>query len=285
MSENSINHREVWKGIFSFLALLTLFSSICHYAIVKFNPASIYVGALMLCPSLSAILTLKIMRRPILSLPWNLKNWKYIQLAYLTPVMYISIAYILLWIFGFGRILNEETLLGWSSELGLAVDNIPITLAVMSILLAVVGVIKNIGSTLGEEIGWRGFLIFELRKVLPFEGVSIVSGLIWSIWHWPLIIKYGGGNTIFQLSCFTVMILGMSTILTYYTFKANSLWPAAIFHSVHNVYIQKIFTPITIKSEDTSFWIDEYGLMLPIVISLFAIYFWRKARMEQLELG
>lgn len=37
---------------------------------------------------------------------------------------------------------------------------------VIIFLLLTVGVIKNLGSTLGEEIGWRGFLIFELRKVV-----------------------------------------------------------------------------------------------------------------------
>ncbi len=74
----------------------------------------------------------------------------------------------------------------------------------------------------------------------------------------------------------------MSVILAYYTFKSKSLWPAALYHSVHNIYLQKIFTPLTITNEKSTFWIDEYGLMIPVVTTLFAIYFWRKAKIKNL---
>ncbi len=282
MTRKSLSNREVWKTIFLFLTLLILLSSICYYPILKLNPSSIYVGSLMLCPFLAAIITLRIRGRDIKELPWTLKNRKYIRLSYLTPIFYISIAYALIWVLGFGGMPKESTILDWSKELGITQANTPLVIVIMLFLLATVGVVKNIGSTLGEEIGWRGFFIFELKKVLPFGGVSIVSGLIWSAWHWPIIIYYGGGNTIFQIISFTIMIVGMSVILTYYTFSSNSLWPAALFHSVHNIYIQKIFTPLTITTDKTSFWIDEYGLMLPIVTTLFAIFFWRKAKKEMM---
>lgn len=78
------------------------------------------------------------------------------------------------------------------------------------------------------------------------------------------------------------MIIGVSVILAYYTFKSNSLWPAALYHSVHNIYIQKICTPLTISNDTTTFWIDEYGFMIPIVTTIFAFYFWRKAAKENL---
>jgi len=282
MTNEILKRKEAWKSIFSFLIFLGIFSSICHYAIVKLNPASIYVGALMLCPALAAIVTLIINGKPISSLPWNLKDWKYIRLSYLVPVLYVVVAYGLIWILGFGGVPKENTVLNWSKELGMENSSTTLVLIIMFTLLATVGVVKNIGSTLGEEIGWRGFFIYELRKVFSFRGVAIVSGLIWSIWHWPIIIYYGGGNTIFQITTFTIMILGMSVILAYYTFKSNSLWPAALYHSVHNIYIQKIFTPLTTINENTTFWIDEYGLMLPIITSILAVYFWRKAALEKL---
>ena len=154
----------------------------------------------------------------------------------------------------------------------------------MVFLLLTVGVVKNLGSTLGEEIGWRGFLIFELRKVMSFKALSIVSGVIWAIWHFPILnLMFGSGeNLLLHLSAFTIMILGISVILAYYTFKSNSLWPTAIFHSIHNIYIQKICTLLTISNNNTTFWIDEYGFMLPIITTIFAIYFWRKADKEKL---
>ncbi len=284
MTRTASEIKETWKTIFLFLILLTVLSSIGYYAILKLNPTSIYVGVLMLSPALAAFLTLKIKKRPLASLPWRLKELKYLKFAYFTPVLYVSIAYVLIWLFGFGELINTDRVLRWSTELGIDSSNQTLVITVMAFLLLTVGVVKNLGSTLGEEIGWRGFFIFELRKVMSFKSVAIVSGIIWAIWHFPLInLMYGRGeNLLMHMGAFTIMIVGISVILAYYTFKSKSLWPAAIYHSIHNIYIQKICTPLTIANDNTTFWIDEYGFMIPIVTTVFAIYFWRKADKEKL---
>ncbi len=284
MSKTALETKDTWKTIILFLVILTALSSIAYYAILKLNPTSIYVGALMLSPAIASFITLKILKRPISSLPWSLKALKYLKWSYFTPILYVSIAYVLIWLFGFGNVINSEKIIEWSNELGIDPSNQTLVIIVMIFLLLTVGVIKNLGSILGEEIGWRGFFIFELRKVMSFKALAIVSGIIWAVWHYPIInLMYGRGEHLFlHLSTFTIMIIGVSVILAYYTFKSNSLWPAALYHSVHNIYIQKICTPLTISNDSTTFWIDEYGFMIPIVTTIFAIYFWRKAEKENL---
>lgn len=284
MTKQIAEIKEAWQTIFVFLIILIALSSIAYYAILKLNPTSIYIGLLMISPALAAFITLKIKKRPILTLPWGLKELKYLKLSYVTPLFYVSIAYALIWLFGFGNLINTDRITQWSAELGIAESNQTLLIIIMVFLLLTVGVVKNLGSTLGEEIGWRGFLIFELRKVMSFKALSIVSGVIWAIWHFPILnLMFGSGeNLLLHLSAFTIMILGISVILAYYTFKSNSLWPTAIFHSIHNIYIQKICTPLTISNNNTTFWIDEYGFMLPIITTIFAIYFWRKADKEKL---
>ena len=79
---------------------------------------------------------------------------------------------------------------------------------------------------------------------------------------------------------FFTVIISMSFIMTYYTFKSNSLWPAVIFHAVSNVYIQKILPPLTTKVEGTEHWLGENGIMFAIVTCVFGIFFWRKAIKE-----
>lgn len=284
MSETTPETKEAWKTIFLFLVLLTVLSSIAYYAILKLNPTSIYVSALMMSPALATFITLKIRKRPVSSLPWNVKDLKYLKLSYFTPILYVSVAYVLIWLFGFGSLVNTESIAQWSDELGIAESSQALVITVMIFLLLTVGVIKNLGSTLGEEIGWRGFLIFELKKVMPFKSLAIVSGVIWAVYHFPIInLMYGSGeNLLLHISAFTTMIIGMSVILAYFTFKSNSLWPAAIYHSIHNIYIQKICTPLTISNSNTTFWIDEYGCMIPMITTIFAVYFWRKAEEENL---
>jgi membrane protease YdiL (CAAX protease family) len=235
-------------------------------------------------PALATFITLKIRKRPISSLPWNVKDLKYLKLSYFTPILYVSIAYVLIWLFGFGNLINTERVAQWGDELGIAESNQALVITIMIFLLLTIGVIKNLGSTLGEEIGWRGFLIFELKKVMPFKSLAIVSGVIWAVYHFPIInLMYGSGeNLLLHIGAFTTMIIGMSVILAYFTFKSNSLWPAAVYHSIHNIYIQKICTPLTISNSNTAFWIDEYGCMIPIITTIFAAYFWRRAEEENL---
>ena len=172
--------KETWKTILIFLAAVTVLSSIFHYAIVNLYPSRIYIGGLMWCPALASIITLKIKGRPVSSLNWNWGSWKYIRLSYFIPALYGLLTYILIWIFGFGSIANQETILNWAEEIGLigigALN--PTALVIIAvILLGTVEVIRASATTLGEEIGWRGFFIYELRKVLSFTGVSDIQ------WH------------------------------------------------------------------------------------------------------
>ena len=76
MSNEPKNQKKVRKTILLVLGILTLLSTICYYAILKLNPTSIYVGALMMSPALSAFITLKLLKRPISSLPLGLKRLK-----------------------------------------------------------------------------------------------------------------------------------------------------------------------------------------------------------------
>ncbi|MGB3149788.1 MAG: type II CAAX endopeptidase family protein [Maribacter sp.] len=284
MQEKLSERKDAWRTIFVFLCIVTITSSLFHYAIVNLYPSRIYIGGLMWCPAIAAMITSKLKGRPISSLHWDWGNWKYIRLSYAVPFLYVLITYILIWLFGLGGLPNEKMVLEWADELGLiGIGTLsPAVAAIIAlILLGTVGVIRAMATTLGEEIGWRGFFIYELRKVLPFSGVSFFSGFIWASWHWPLIVYYGG-NIALEMTTFFVVIISMSFIMTYYTFKSNSLWLAVIFHAVSNVYVQKIFPPLTSKIEGTEHWLGEYGIMFALVTFLFGLYYCRKARKENL---
>lgn len=284
MSDKKSERKEAWKSILLFLAIVAALSSLFHLAIVNLYPSSIYIGALMWCPALAAIITMKINGRPISSLDWNWGSWKYIRLSYLVPALYTLIAYSLIWIFGLGGLADQQQVLDWAKELGLmGIGTLSPSIAVVLgiLLLGTVGVIRAMATTLGEEIGWRGFFICELRKVFSFTGVSLFSGIIWASWHWPLIFYYGE-NIALEMTMFYIVIISMSFMMTYFTFKSKSLWPAVIFHAVSNVYIQKIFPPLTTEFEGTDHWLGENGIMFAIVTFAFGLIYWRKAIKEKL---
>jgi membrane protease YdiL (CAAX protease family) len=265
-----------------FLVILAVASAIAHFAIIRLVPTSLYVGTLMMTPTLAAFLALKLRGRRISDLPWRWGGHRANLAGYLLPVLYVSLAYGLVWGLGLGGVANPETLAEWQVELGLPDGPAWWVAGLMIGLMATVQFVKSLGSIAGEEIGWRGFLVWELRKIMSFEATCLASGALWAVWHYPVIITYGGGNTLFQLACFTVMIIGMSVIMTYYTFRSRSLWPAVMFHAAHNIYIQKIYTPLTLPTDQTSVWIDEFGLMIPLIVCGLALIYWRRARAEAL---
>jgi len=272
--------QEVWTTISVFLAIVTVLSAIFHLAIVNLMPTSLYVGPLMWSPGVAAIITLRIRGRDISSLPWKWGEWRYNRRAFMVPVLYVSAAYAVIWILGIGGVPNEDTLSRWAKDAGLEGVGSSTLIVIMVLLLGTVGCIRAMSTVVGEEIGWRGFFIWELRKVLPFGGVALASGVIWGFWHWPIVIYYGGGEPVMQMTAFVVMTTAMSTIMAYFTFKSESLWPAVLFHAAHNVFSDKIFTPLTVKGENTTLWTGEYGFMMPIMASLLALYFWRRAKAE-----
>jgi len=284
MEQKTTKHKEVWQTIFIFLIMVAILSSLFHYAIVNLYPSRIYIGGLMWCPAIATIITLKITKRSISSLNWNLGNWSYIRFSYFIPAFYNCITYLLILLLGFGSIVNGEMILDWANEIGLVgIGTLSTTLIIIIaiVLLGTVEVIRSSATTLGEEIGWRGFFIYELKKVLSFSGTSIFSGIVWATWHWPLIIYYGN-NIVLELIVFYISCVFMSFIITYFTFKSKSLWPAVIFHAVSNVYVQKIFSNLIVKTNGAEHWVGENGIMFTIVICVFGIYYWIKGVKEKL---
>ncbi|MBE15848.1 MAG: CPBP family intramembrane metalloprotease [Cytophagaceae bacterium] len=284
MSEYLSERKETWKTIFLFLAILLLLTSPFHYALVNLYPSRIYIGAIMWCPAMAAFITLKIKGRKISSLNWNWGNWKYIRWSYVIPALYGIVTYVLIWIFGLGSLTDSEAITNWGKDLGLfGIGTLnPTAITIIAIaLLATIEVIRASATTLGEEIGWRGFFIYELRKVLSFTSLSIFSGFIWAAWHWPILVYYSN-NMLLECITFLIVIISMTFIMNYYTFKSKSLWPAVIFHAVSNVYIQKIMPELTTTIEATEHWLGENGIMFAIVTCVFGIYFWRKAIKEKL---
>ncbi|NIK11500.1 CPBP family intramembrane glutamic endopeptidase [Alkalibacillus almallahensis] len=98
------------------------------------------------------------------------------------------------------------------------------------------GITINAIFSVGEEVGWRGFLLKEFGD-LGFWKASSLIGLLWGVWHAPLII-FAGHNypsaPMLGVVMMTVFCILLTPLLSYVTIKAQSIWPAALFHGVVN---------------------------------------------------
>lgn len=182
--------------------------------------------------------------RPIRSLPWQWGQWRWNGFAWALPILYGFAIYLIVWLFGLGgsSCCNQDTLSEWSvGLLGRESSGIAAP-AVYLLMLGTIGLVGSAARALGEEIGWRGFLIWEMRKVMPFWLVGILSGLIWAVWHWPAILftdyNAGDGNFFLQMFIFTMATAPQGIVYAYFTFRTNSLWPAVILHASHNLLLE-----------------------------------------------
>jgi membrane protease YdiL (CAAX protease family) len=118
--------------------------------------------------------------------------------------------------------------------------------------------------TLGEELGWRGFLQDALKNISPVRR-AIIIGVMWELWHFTTRLSLG-----FQLSTFireTIFIIALSIIsffLIKLTEKTKSLVVAVTVHSWINILFE--------YSSTTTFII--FGLSLPFWAYL--IWKWEK---------
>lgn len=96
----------------------------------------------------------------------------------------------------------------------------------------------NAVAAFGEEYGWRGFLQKQY-SYMSFWKMSLVIGIIWGLWHAPIIIQ--GYNYpqhpvlgVFMMIVFTVLF---TPLIAYVRIRSGSVIAAAIMHGTLNATV------------------------------------------------
>jgi membrane protease YdiL (CAAX protease family) len=134
------------------------------------------------------------------------------------PGLVLTAGYVAAWAFG-------------GVTLGLDGTSIP-AYAGTTILIVAAGSLEAIG----EELGWRGFLLPRLAD-LGRVRAGLIGGLLWAAWHTPLIYvagAYPGGADPLFMVPFTITIVAMSFVANELRVASGSTWPAVLFHGAHN---------------------------------------------------
>ncbi|WP_321390851.1 CPBP family intramembrane glutamic endopeptidase [Emcibacter sp.] len=270
---------QTYKNIFIFITLSVLFYLVGYWLIFRLQKAT----PLMMSVGFAAIVTCWICNIKISDLGWKWFRHKEQILSYLIPLGVISVAYGLIWILGFGGFYNE----GYAGDLreNYSLANWPDTalLGFHFLITATITFALTLPSVLGEEFAWRGFLVQQLSEIASPQMTALISGALWTAFHFPLIFLglYGveGSPLLYQLFCFSLYIMSASVIMTYLRLKTGSLWTAVIFHMSSNVFIQKFYAKVTLENDYTVWMGDEFGLIPGLVMLIVAAGFYRKLGM------
>jgi membrane protease YdiL (CAAX protease family) len=250
------------REIFVFLILTILFSTLAYIPIIQAGTIdggySKLGGLLMLAPGLAAVITYLGFERSLRPIGWRLGKLKYLLIGGVIPLIYCLITYGVAWLNGLGKF-NGQFLPGFPLIL--------VTLLLNSTL-----------SALLEEVAWRGFLVPKLITLTSFTSTALITGLVWSFWHYPLIlftnVRMVSTPVLYSLACFTVFAVGLSFAAAWLRLRSGSVWTAALLHGSHNVFMLHIFNTLTADTGSTWLWLGEYGMLSAVVGLLLGVIFW-----------
>lgn len=125
-----------------------------------------------------------------------------------------------------------------------------------------------------EEIGWRGYLLPSMLQTKTPWQASISIGIIWALWHTPIILYvfYGQGLTIPQIIIsfigFIAGTIAMATIHTYYYLKTKNILFNMFIHAISNTLPMFIGSLLILSY--------EISVMVQVLLWVFVIYLTKK---------
>ena len=171
------------------------------------------------------------------------KNWKWFLLAWpgMAALIFICTAFYFLL---FPQQFSPEA--SWFAAMipeGTDQKGISVTQIVLLQILtgSIYGPMINTFAAIGEETGWRGYLVPALKVHVGRRKALILCGVIWGVWHWPLIFlkgyEYGTGypgapfTGAFGMILFTTVI---GILLSFLYDKSRCIWVPALGHGTLN---------------------------------------------------
>lgn len=116
----------------------------------------------------------------------------------------------------------------------------------MYVLSSVIGCLTyiplvNMLLAVGEEAGWRGFLYPQLKAKFGKRQGWLIGGVIWGMWHWPLMwmtgYEYGtdyAGFPVVGMLIFCIFTTAAGVLCDWLYEKTKCIWIPSIFHGSIN---------------------------------------------------
>jgi membrane protease YdiL (CAAX protease family) len=182
-------------------------------------------------------------------LGFKFKGRKEYILALVIPLGSLGAGYVVYWT-------------GWASSL-ISPDS-----WIKTGIYLVVYIVLGSLSALGEEIGWRGWLLPRFQWMGRVSS-SITMGFIWAIWHYPAILGprayHSSGNRWLVLTLFTLSVVFAGIIMNELRMTSGSLWPAVLLHGTNNA-VDSVLRNITTSSSPTLEYVAGESGWVPVIL-------------------
>ncbi len=165
------------------------------------------------------------------------RGWRYYLVALLWPFVAASLVVLLAVASGIGD--PDFSFAGETAALS-PQETVEADAAPGSLMVVVVGLlfssVLSVPLLWGEEFGWRGYLqrrFFPRRPLLA----ALSTGLVWGVWHYPLVFAGYGTFSEERTAGFVVYpLLGVlfAVFFGWLMERGGSVWIPSLAHSAHN---------------------------------------------------
>ncbi|MGM9490721.1 CPBP family intramembrane glutamic endopeptidase [Ideonella sp. YS5] len=126
----------------------------------------------------------------------------------------------------------------WSAVDGMDLDLTPWTVWLSRwVQISIFGGLFSVG----EELGWRGFMLPRVQEGRSWLSASLIVGLLSTVWHYPIWFFGAWAATgsvakaILLIAIASVGAVGMSVLVTWiFNHSRHSVLPAMLFHGSAN---------------------------------------------------
>jgi membrane protease YdiL (CAAX protease family) len=192
-------------------------------------------------PGIAALIaTLTIERKPFKSLRLNtLGPKRYYLWAWLLPPVLVILSGLLTVLIRTGQLDTEFTFM--QQQMEQTGTQLPISTGMLVLIQIAQALLFaplfNIIFAMGEELGWRGFLLPRLLPLGQWRAL-LISGFIWGVWHAPVIAQ--GHNypdhPMLGILLMIVFCVLLGIIIGWMYLNTSSPWVAALAHGSINAW-------------------------------------------------
>jgi membrane protease YdiL (CAAX protease family) len=215
---------------------------------------------MMLFPGLVAVVFLIVRKDSFRTINWGLRRWWYILPVLVVPLVIT---------FSLGSLL---TTLGWASWSEshfvfrggtVEIQGVPMVLgnqtqsaAFFTLNLTLSLLLQSaLGSvvTIGEELGWRGYVQEKMLRLLGLNRGLILLGIVWGYWHLPIILMGYNFPNRPVLGAFVLMPISttfMGVFLGWLYIRSRSIWIPTLAHASMNLSAVLLLTEVTMHQDE-----------------------------------
>jgi len=192
------------------------------------------------------------------------KIWKVgVQWYLVIPIFFLTLSFIALQLYIFFDMVSPEV--NWGM----------LYLIIPSFIQAAI-----IGGSIAEETGWRGYALPNLMKSRNALTSSLIIGVIWGFWHFPLLLIPGANIpvplNVSSLSLFVLNSIALSVIIAWlFNNTRGSVFITYLFHTAANSI--SLLSIVYKFSDFQTAWLDYmwFNLLIKGIFLAFLIVFFR----------